>query len=349
MAPQAFGRRMTPMSDLDAIPETALRWVEGGTPAALATVIETWGSAPRQPGAQLAISADGALAGSVSGGCVESAVAAEAFEAMEQGDCRLLEFGVSDDDAFAVGLACGGTIRIFVEPVGIGEGLPLPTLRALVEARAERARTVLATDLETKERRLLALCDEDALTDAARRTADGDKSGFADVAGQRWFLSVHNPPLRMAIIGAAHIAQPLSRMAQMTGFDVTVIDPRESFSSEARFPDIALSRDWPDAALSAFGPDTRSAVVCLSHDPKIDDPGLHVALRSQAFYVGALGSTRTSAKRAVRLEEAGFTAAQIGRIDAPIGLDIGAKSPAEIAVSIMARVVEALRRPETRP
>ena len=333
----------------DAIPETALRWVESGTPAALATVIETWGSAPRQPGAQLAISAAGELAGSVSGGCVESAVAAEAFEAMEQGDCRLLEFGVSDDDAFAVGLACGGTIRVFVEPVGTGEGLPLPTLRALIEARAERARTVLATNLETRERRLLALCDDDALTEAARIAADGDKSGFAEIEGRRWFLAVHNPPLRMAIIGAAHIAQPLSKMAAMTGFDVTVIDPRDSFSSEARFPGMALSRDWPDAALTAFAPDTRSAIVCLSHDPKIDDPGLHVALRSQAFYIGALGSKRTSAKRAGRLTEAGFGAARIARIDAPIGLDIGAKSPAEIAVSVMGRIVEALRRPHTRP
>ncbi len=336
------------MIDHDAIPETALQWVESGTPAALATVIETWGSAPRQPGALLAISAKGELVGSVSGGCVESAVAAEAFEAMEEGDCRLLEFGVSDDDAFAVGLACGGRIQVFVEPVGTGEGVPLAILRALVEARAERARTVLATDLETRERRLLALCDDDPLTEAARGAADADRSGFAEIEGRRWFLAVHNPPLRMAIIGAAHIAQPLSRMAMMTGFDVTVIDPRESFSSEVRFPDMALSRDWPDVALNTFGPDTRSAVVCLSHDPKIDDPGLHVALRSQAFYVGALGSRRTAAKRADRLAEAGFTPEKIARIDAPIGLDIGAKSPAEIAVAVMARVVEALRKPETR-
>ena len=317
-------------------------------PVALATVIETWGSAPRQPGALLAISANGDLAGSVSGGCVESAVAAEAFEAMEDGGCRLLEYGVSDDDAFAVGLACGGTIRVFVEPVGTGEGLPVATLRALVEARGERARTVLATDLETKERRLLALCDGDALTEAARTAADADRSGFAEAEGRRWFLAVHNPPLRMAIIGAAHIAQPLSRMAAMTGFDVTVIDPRESFSSEARFPGMTISRDWPDAALTDFAPDTRCAVVCLSHDPKIDDPGLHVALRSPAFYVGALGSRRTGAKRADRLADAGFGAEDIARIDSPIGLDIGAKSPAEIAVAIMARVVEALRKPETR-
>lgn len=332
----------------DAIPETALAWVSAGKKAALATVIETWGSAPRQPGALLAISEAGELAGSVSGGCVEGAVAVEAIEAMEDGTCRMLEYGVSDEDAFAVGLACGGTIRIRVEPVGIGEGLPLATLRALVEAREGRARTVLASDFATGERRLLALCDGDALTEMARRAADADRSGYAEVDGQNWFLAVHNPPLRMAIIGAAHIAQPLTIMARLTGFDVTVIDPRESFSSETRFPDTALSRDWPDVALAAHGVDARTAIVCLSHDPKLDDPALGLALRSEAFYIGALGSKKTTAKRAERLREAGFDAAAIARIDAPIGLPIGSKSPAEIAVSVMARIIEALRKPETR-
>jgi len=148
----------------------------------------------------------------------------------------------------------------------------------------------------------------------------------------------------MAIIGAAHIAQPLSVMARMTGFDVTVIDPRESFSSEARFPDVAISRDWPDDALRALDPDARTAIVCLSHDPKIDDPALKVAFGSPAFYIGALGSTRTSAKRQERLIAEGHTPEDLGRIAAPIGLDIGSKSPAEIAVSIMAQIVERLRK-----
>ena len=340
----------------DQIPETALAWHRAGRKVALATVIETWGSAPRQPGALLAISDDGALAGSVSGGCVEGAVAAEAFEAMEDGTCRLLEYGVSDEDAFAVGLACGGTIRIFVEPVGIGEGLPLDTLEALCEARGQRLRMGLAVNLTTKDRALIAVDTpkdpkpSDAQSEAVlqqlmaplTKAADTDKSGF-DESGE-WFIAIHNPPLKMAIIGAAHIAQPLSVMARMTGFDVTVIDPRESFSSEARFPDVTLSRDWPDAALTALGPDARTAVVCLSHDPKIDDPALGVALASPAFYIGALGSTRTSAKRQARLGEAGHSAEALARIAAPVGLDIGAKSPAEIAVSIMAQVVERLRK-----
>ena len=275
-------------------------------------------------------------------------MAAEAMDAMEDGQCKLLEFGVSDDDAFAVGLACGGTIRIFVEPVGVGEGLPVETLTGLCEGRASRARVAVAVDLETKERKLVRVDEQGTLAEAARGAADGDKSGFIESEGRRWFVALHNPPLKMAIIGAAHIAQPLSVMAQMTGFDVTVIDPRESFSSEARFPDVTISRDWPDEALRAFGPDARTAVVCLSHDPKIDDPALREALASPAFYIGALGSKRTNAKRHDRLIEGGMSADVLARIEAPVGLNIGSKSPAEIAVSVMAQVIERLRKPETR-
>ena len=334
----------------DQVPEIALEWARSGRSVALATVIETWGSAPRQPGAMLAIAADGALAGSVSGGCVEGAVAAEAIEAMADGTCKVLKYGVSDDDAFAVGLACGGTIRILVEPVGVGEGLPLATLEAICAARARRERTVLAINLKTKERHVIPVDNQvkqaHFLAKPAQNTCKTDKSGFAEGENSEWFLSVHNPPLKMAIIGAAHIAQPLSVMARMTGFDVTVIDPRESFSSEARFPDVTISRDWPDDALRALAPDARTAIVCLSHDPKIDDPALRVAFGSPAFYIGALGSTRTSAKRHDRLIAEGHTPEDLARIAAPIGLDIGSKSPAEIAVSIMAQIVGRLRKPK---
>ena len=222
------------------------------------------------------------------------------MEAMEDGTCKLLKYGVSDDDAFAVGLACGGTIRVLVEPVGVGEGIPLDELHALVEARSQRKRMGLAVNLTTKDRALIAVDTpkkpkpEDAqsttvlmqLMTPLKKAADSDKSGF-DETGE-WFIAVHNPPLKMAIIGAAHIAQPLSAMAKMTGFDVTVIDPRESFSSEARFPDVTISRDWPDEALRALAPDARTAIVCLSHDPKIDDPALKVAFDSPAFYILSL-------------------------------------------------------------
>lgn len=329
------------IAEHDRIPEAALDWHRAGRGAALATVIETWGSAPRPVGAQLAISGASEIAGSVSGGCVEGAVVAEALEALEDGRCRVLEFGVSDDEAFAVGLACGGRIRVMVEPVGKGQGWDPALLAELVEARAARRAVAVATDTAGWAREMLGY-------EADPGRFDADRSGF-DPANPARFVAVHNPPLRLAIVGAAHIAQPLFAMAGVAGYDVTVIDPREAFASPARFPGAKLVHDWPDAALAEFGPDIRSAVVTLTHDPKIDDPALAAALASPAFYIGALGSTRTHAKRVARLTEAGFTQARIARIEAPIGLDIGAKSPAEIAVSILAQMTERLRRPATRP
>ncbi len=330
--------------DPDAIPEAALAWSRAGKGAALATVVETWGSAPRPRGAQLAISSDAEMMGSVSGGCVEGAVVAEALEALEDGRPRILEYGVSDADAFAVGLACGGTIRVLVEPVGVGDGPDAALVAELAEARAARRPVVYAVRPDGWERRLVRGPD-DPLWPAAAAALTSDQSGFAD----DWFLGVHNPPLRMAIVGAVHIAQALAPMARLAGFDVAVADPREAFGAAARFPGTRLLLDWPDDALAGFGLDTRTAVVTLTHDPKLDDPAIAAALRSPVFYLGCLGSGRTHAKRVARLVEAGFAPAEIARIHAPVGLDIGAKSPAEIAVAILAEIVERLRRPATRP
>jgi xanthine dehydrogenase accessory factor len=328
----------------DQIPETALAWARSGAGAALATVVETWGSAPRPKGAQLAVSGAGEMAGSVSGGCVEGAVVAEALEALEDGRPRILEFGVSDTDAFAVGLACGGTIRVLVEPLGRGQGPDLALIAALTDARAARRQAVYAVRPDDWSRRLI-LGPDDPLWPEAQAALVADQSGFA----ADWFLGVHNPPLRMAIVGAVHIAQALAPMARIVGFDVTILDPREAFASEARFPGFALVHDWPDEALAAFAPNARSAIVTLTHDPKLDDPAIQAALASPAFYLGCLGSNRTHAKRLARLAEAGLAPETLARIHAPVGLDIGARAPAEIAVSILAQVVERLRRPETRP
>jgi xanthine dehydrogenase accessory factor len=329
----------------DRIPEIARDWHRAGKGAALATVVETWGSAPRPVGSQLAISSEGEIMGSVSGGCVEGAVVVEAMEALEDGRCRILEFGVSDDEAFAVGLACGGRIRVMVEPVGpengAGQGIDPRLLDDLVAARAARRAVAAVTDTGNWSREI---ADYD--TDPAR--FDADRSGF-DAANPARFIAIHNPPLRLAVVGAVHIAQPLLVMAGAAGYDVTLIDPREAFASEDRFPGGRLVHDWPDAALGAHGLDLRTAVVTLTHDPKLDDPALCAALGSPVFYIGALGSSRTHAKRVARLREAGFSEAQIARIDAPIGLDIGSKSPAEIAIAILAQMTERLRRPATRP
>ncbi len=332
------------MADHDRIPEQALDWYRAGRKVALATVIETWGSAPRPIGAQLAINDGAEMMGSVSGGCVEGAVVAEALEAVDDGKPRVLEFGVTDDEAFAVGLACGGTIRVLVEPVGVGQGPDEALLARLVEARAARRPVTYAVNTETWVRHLIE-GPGDPLYMQAEPRFHSDKSG---IEGD-WFLGVHNPPLRMIVVGAVHIAQPLVQMARLAGYDPFLVDPRDAFASDTRFPGEEMVREWPDAALDALGLDARTAVVTLTHDPKLDDPAIRTALASDVFYLGCLGSTRTHCKLVTRLQEAGFTAAQIARIHAPIGLDIGAKSPAEIAIAIMAEITERLRKPETRP
>ncbi len=319
------------MTRFDDIPETALAWHRDGRGAVLATVVETWGSAPRPVGSQLAISAGGEIAGSVSGGCVEGAVVAEAMEALDDAKPRLLTYGISDDDAFAVGLACGGTIRILLEPVG--SALLEGVLADLVAARADRRAVALVVDTDNWQRAWIP-----APGDFADRFAM-DRSGFE---GSR-FVAIHNPPLRLIVVGAVHVAQPLIQMARLARYDPYLVDPRSAFASDARFPGEVISTDWPDAALTEIGLDARTAVVTLSHDPKIDDPAIETALASDVFYLGSLGSKRTHGKRLERLG-ARFDDGALARIHAPVGLDIGAKSPAEIAISILAELTERLRR-----
>ena len=310
--------------------ELALEWHRAGRGAVLATVVETWGSAPRAAGSQMVVDGAGQMMGSVSGGCVEGAVVLEAAEALRAGRPRLLTYGVSDEDAFAVGLACGGTVRVLVEPVG---HLPEAVLAGLGAARRPVA---LVTDLTTFERQLVGP-GQDGAVDARLRA---DRSG---VDGGR-FIAVHNPALRLIVVGAVHIAQGLMGMARACGYVPVLIDPRSSFGAAARFPGEVIVDDWPDAAMARLAPDARTAVVTLTHDPKLDDPALAAALRSEAFYIGCLGSKRTHAKRVERLVAQGFTDAEIARLHAPVGLDIGARNPAEIAVSIMAEITQVLRK-----
>lgn len=319
------------MDNFDQIPEIALKWHQDGTGAVLATVVQTWGSAPRRVGSQLVISGKGDIQGSVSGGCVEGAVIMEAMDVLESGSGKMLEFGVSDEDAFAVGLACGGTIRVWIEPVGAA--LPESLLADLVAARAAREPVAYVINTDTGERRLDRSGHESRFA--------MDRSGFED--DEATFVGIHNPPLRMVIVGAVHIAQALVKMARITGYDPYIIDPREAFASEARFPGETILTDWPDEAVDEIGLDTRTALVLLTHDPKLDDPALERALTSKCFYIGALGSTRTHAKRVERLGKAGYTDEQIARIHGPVGLNIGAAGPSEIAVSIMAQITSALR------
>ena len=310
----------------------ALKWHKSGRGVAVATVLETWGSAPRSVGSLLIIAEDGAMEGSVSGGCVEGAVMVEAMDALVDGKARVLEYGVSDDSAFEVGLACGGTIRVLVEAVGAT--LRAEMLETLVAKKAASEAVAYVVDTQSNQRRLAEPAE---FSDRFRM----DRSGFEEDGTT--FVAVHNSPLRLFIVGGVHIAQYLTPMARAVGMSVTVIDPREAFADPLRFPDDVLVHDWPDEAIDALVPNERTAIVTLTHDPKLDDPALDSALKSKAFYIGCLGSKRTHAKRLVRLDAAGWTEADVARLHAPIGLPLGGRAPAEIAVSIMAEIIQELR------
>lgn len=283
--------------------ERAVAWIDAGQRVALATVVSTWGSSPRPPGSQLAVSERGELAGSVSGGCVEAAVVQEALEVLRTGAPRTVEYGVTAGRAWEVGLPCGGRIRVHVEPA------PTAELGAILRALAARERVERLLDL-----------------------GDGEP-----------FRVVLEPAVRLVIVGAVHLAQPLARMARVAGYDVTVVDPRPAFATAERFPDVTLDRGWPAEAVPRLGLDARSALVALSHDRRLDDPALEAALRSEAFYVGALGSRKTQAALRERLRAAGFAEPAVTRVHGPVGLDLGAVTPAEIAVEILAELVAALR------
>jgi len=217
-------------------------------------------------------------------------------------------------------------------------------LQALNAAKRAGKAVVRATDLETGEEKLVdPASDIGALGIAAANAARADQSGPVEIEGRNWFLSVYNPPLDLVVVGAAHIAQPLTRIALLANYGVRVIDPRTSFATAERFPDVAISHDWPDEALRKSPLGVRSALVALTHDPKIDDPALTSALNSNCFYIGALGSKKTHAGRLERLRQNGFDEHALARIRGPIGLAIGAKSPAEIAISILAEMTQILR------
>jgi xanthine dehydrogenase accessory factor len=229
--------------------------------------------------------------------------------------------------------------------------MKLDLLREALAARGAERPAALATHLGSGRQALLVDDvgrGELRLDEAARARVDElvreDRSATIDTPDGKVFVEIHNPPLRCFIVGAVHIAQPLSRMAALAGYAVTIVDPRSAFATDARFPGLELSTEWPDEAFERLKPDRRSAIVTLTHDPKIDDPALIAALRSPAFYIGALGSKRTHAARCGRLVEAGFGEAEIARIHGPVGLDIDAVSPAEIAVSILAQITAVLRR-----
>jgi xanthine dehydrogenase accessory factor len=329
-------------------------WRQADEEIAIATVVNTWGSSPRPVGSKLITTRGGGIAGSVSAGCVEGTVIEESKVVMDTGKPRLLTFGVSDEEAWGVGLACGGTIQVFVEPSWALDAV-YNSLKQHLEARDPTVViSVIEGAPERLNRKLMVLADgrtegdldipgqSKTLVSAALELLAKETCGVLNLEdGTSLFIEVYLPPPRLIIIGAVHIAQPLISIAKIAGFDTMVIDPRQAFATRERFPHAGdLIQAWPQRVLSGMALDSSAYVVVLTHDPKIDDPTLQIALRSKASYVGALGSRRTHRKRVERLREAGLTEEQISRLHAPIGFDIGGRSPGEIAVSIVAEVIQ---------
>lgn len=294
------------MADNDSVVAAARAW--RGSRMALATVVSTWGSAPRPRGSHMLVHEDGRFEGSVSGGCVEADILAAAGEVIAGAPAMLRSYGVADAAAWEVGLPCGGQIEVLVQPVS-DAGFAPELFDAIDAARAEGRAFEVATDLAT------------------------GRSGAGD------FVNRYDPPRRLLIVGAVQIAQALAGLARELGISTVVIDPRGRFLTPERFPGVTLDDRWPDEAVTALRPDPATAVVTLSHDPKIDDAALRAALTHPTAYVAALGSRKSHAARLERLTAAGVGADDLARIEGPAGLDLGAIGPAEIALSIAASMV----------
>ncbi|MEJ6575710.1 MAG: XdhC family protein [Sphingomonadales bacterium] len=295
-------------TDWKNIWQTIREWDGEGRKMALATVVKTWGSSPRPVGSHLVIDADGHMEGSVSGGCVDGVVVTAARDCINTKKGELLQFEVATDQAWEVGLSCGGEVHILVEP--------------LINI-AEKVSYLLDNDANTIKK-----------LHSETKMIDGN-----------FFTHEYKPALKMIVVGAVHISQGLVSMAKTLDIDVILVDPRTAYASEERFPDIDFITSWPDEALKKIGINASTAIVTLSHDPKLDDPALEIAVRSEAFYIAALGSLKTQKERKKRLKEKGFSEDEIARIHGPAGLDIGALEPAEIALSILSELV-ATRRAE---
>ncbi len=342
----------------DLLP-TVDRWCRAGRAVVLARVVELEGSGPRAPGAAMAVADDGEVVGSVSGGCVEGAVVTAALDLLATGDRRLVQFGYSDDDAFAVGLTCGGTVSIFLEPA-----LPDDVFGVLHDALASGEPSALATVVEgpgcgdkllvVEGRPPTGRLGDPDLHRVVHRLADGALAsgrtatlrlgdhGQANEETVTVFVEAFAPPPRLVIFGAVDFTGALVRVAKVLGYHVVVCDAREVFATRERFPeadDVVV--DWPHRYLAGVGPSlgARDAVCVLTHDPKFDVPAIAAALDTRVGYLGAMGSRRTTDERTARLRAEGVDAVQLRRLHAPIGLDVGARTPEETAVAICAEII----------
>lgn len=331
-----------------------IHWLSFDQPVALATVINTWGSAPRGVGAKMALTSDGKITGSVSGGCVEGAVFDAGVRAIKTGESELLHFGVSDETAFSVGLACGGNIDVFVKQLDptffrlvqaeIAAGNPLALVTIIHGPTGYLGRELLYVSPEIMHGGLGSELDEPGRQYAQAGLESGQSGIFQakTASGEdiRFFVDVVNPPSQLVMVGGVHIAIALASLAKTLGYRTVVIDPRRAFGNQERFPYVdRLIQSWPQEAFAQVTLTRSTAVAMLTHDPKIDDPALKIVLDSPAFYIGALGSRKTNEKRRQRLLEEGISEEKIACLHAPIGLELGGRMPEEIALAIMAEIV----------
>jgi xanthine dehydrogenase accessory factor len=338
------------------------KWWDANETFGLATVVQTFSSAPREPGAAMAVSATGEVVGSVSGGCVEGAVYELATEVTASGQPVLRRYGISDNDAFAVGLTCGGIIDIFVEPASRERFSALGEVAAAVRTGTPIAvATIIEGPGEIGSRRIIWEGDRSAGTlgagDRLDQAVDDDARGMLAQGltgvrrygpeGERRrdelavFVQSFAPAPRMLVFGAIDFAAAVAKAGKFLGYHVTVCDARPVFATASRFPDAdEVITDWPHRYLAGISTDERTVICVLTHDPKFDVPLLEVALRRPAAYIGAMGSRRTHEDRIARLREAGLSEAELSRLRSPIGLDLGARTPEETAVAIAAELIQ---------
>ena len=335
------------------------KWMDAGETIALATVIQTWGSSPRKIGSHMAFTLSGRIVGSVSGGCVENAVVEAGIQSLRNNRPQLLHFGVADETAWEVGLACGGSIDIFVQPIqaeffqNLKSALidEMPVVHITVIRGAD---DLLGREVLVSERGVIAGSfgnewDEAVLKVGIQALSQGISQRAQLNEATEVFLDVLLPSPTIVVVGGVHIAVALVSLAKTLGYRTILIDPRKAWGNAERFPNVdVLLQSWIDDAFRQIKITRSTAIASLTHDPKLDDPALKIALNSPAFYVGALGSKTTNEKRRVRLLNDGMSENQLARLHAPIGLDIGASTPEEIALAIMSEVVNTYRNPSLR-
>ena len=315
------------MNNLDDIITPTFSWLKNKHKVAIATVISTWGSAPRQVGGQMAINEKGEIIGSVSGGCVENSVITAALDSLKDKKHRIKDYGITNDLAWEVGLACGGNLKILINPLEDEDKI----IFAAKNMIQKRERVIIKVDCKTGKREIISKLDEEQ-----------NNTSYLDQC-KNIFFHIIDPKPRLFIIGGVHLSQALSSLANICEYEVIIIDPRDYFANKKRFPNDLIISEWPDVALKDYNFNFSDNIVTLTHDPKIDDLALKIALNSEVGYIGSLGSRKTHTSRVERLKNEGYNLEQISRIHAPIGLNISSKTPQEIALSIMAEITQVRR------